>query len=43
VTPLVKDRYQRIVARVKCIGTNVNAEQVNRGTASNLDEPRHPS
>jgi endonuclease YncB( thermonuclease family) len=33
VTPLVKDRYQRIVARVKCAGTNVNAEQVNRGMA----------
>jgi hypothetical protein len=33
VSPLVKDRYQRIVARVKCGGTNVNEEQVNRGIA----------
>ena len=33
VTPFVKDRYQRIVARVKCAGVDVNAEQVNRGMA----------
>jgi endonuclease YncB( thermonuclease family) len=33
VTPLVKDRYQRIVVRVKCAGTNANAEQVNHGMA----------
>ena len=29
----MKDRYQRIVARVKCAGVNANAEQVNRGMA----------
>ena len=33
VTPFVKDRYQRIVARVKCAGVDVNAEQVNRRMA----------
>jgi endonuclease YncB( thermonuclease family) len=33
VTPFVKDRYQRIVARVKCAGVDANAEQVNRGMA----------
>lgn len=33
VSPHVKDRYQRIVARVKCAGVDVNAEQVNRGMA----------
>ena len=33
VSPRVKDRYQRIVARVKCAGVDVNAEQVNRGMA----------
>jgi endonuclease YncB( thermonuclease family) len=30
VTPFVKDRYKRIVARVKCAGVNVKAEQLNR-------------
>lgn len=33
VSPRVKDRYQRIVARVKCGGVDANAEQVNRGMA----------
>jgi endonuclease YncB( thermonuclease family) len=33
VSPRVKDRYQRIVARVKCDGVDANAEQVNRGMA----------
>jgi endonuclease YncB( thermonuclease family) len=33
VTPYVKDRYKRIVARVKCAGVDANAEQVNRGMA----------
>jgi endonuclease YncB( thermonuclease family) len=33
ITPRVKDRYQRSVARVKCFGVDVNAEQVNRGMA----------
>jgi endonuclease YncB( thermonuclease family) len=33
VSPRVKDRYQRIVARVKCAGVDVNLEQVNRGMA----------
>jgi endonuclease YncB( thermonuclease family) len=33
VSPRVKDRYQRIVARVKCAGVDANAEQVNRGMA----------
>ena len=33
ITPRVKDRYQRIVARVKCAGVDANAEQVNRGMA----------
>jgi endonuclease YncB( thermonuclease family) len=33
VTPFVKDRYQCIVARVKCEGIDANAEQVNRGMA----------
>jgi endonuclease YncB( thermonuclease family) len=33
ITPRVRDRYQRIVARVKCAGVDANAEQVNRGMA----------
>lgn len=33
VFPRVKDRYQRIVARVKRGGVDANAEQVNRGMA----------
>jgi endonuclease YncB( thermonuclease family) len=33
IAPRVKDRYQRIVARVKCDGVDANAEQVNRGMA----------
>jgi len=34
--PLVKDRYQRIVAWVKRAGGNVNAEQVNRGMPGSI-------
>jgi endonuclease YncB( thermonuclease family) len=33
IAPRVKDRYQRIVARLKCAGVDANAEQVNRGMA----------
>ena len=33
ITPRVRDRYQRIVARVRCAGVDVNSEQVNRGMA----------
>jgi endonuclease YncB( thermonuclease family) len=33
IAPRAKDRYQRIVARVKCAGLDANAEQVNRGMA----------
>lgn len=33
VTPQAKDRYGRTVARVKCAGTDANAEQVRRGLA----------
>jgi endonuclease YncB( thermonuclease family) len=33
ISPRVKDRYQRIVSRVNCVGVNVNAEEVNRGMA----------
>ena len=33
VTPFVKDRYQRIVARVNCAGVDVNSEEVNRSMA----------
>ncbi|MBA4143947.1 MAG: thermonuclease family protein [Nitrosospira sp.] len=29
IAPCVKDRYQRIVARVKCGGVDANAEQIN--------------
>lgn len=33
VTPQVKDRYKRTVARIKCDGIDANAEQVKRGMA----------
>ncbi|WP_235001438.1 thermonuclease family protein [Nitrosovibrio sp. Nv4] len=33
VIPQAKDRYKRIVARIKCDGTDANAEQVGRGMA----------
>ncbi|WON72891.1 thermonuclease family protein [Nitrosospira sp. Is2] len=33
ISSRVKDRYQRIVARVKCAGVDANAEQVSRGMA----------
>jgi len=33
ISPRVKDRYQRIVARVRCAVVDVNSEQVNRGMA----------
>jgi endonuclease YncB( thermonuclease family) len=33
ISPRVKDRYQRVVTRVKCAGVDANAEQVSRGMA----------
>jgi endonuclease YncB( thermonuclease family) len=30
VIPFVNDRYQRMVARVKCVGVDASVEQVNR-------------
>lgn len=33
VTPQAKDRYRRLVARVKCDGIDANAEQVSTGMA----------
>jgi hypothetical protein len=33
ITPRVEDRYQRMAARVKCVGVDASVEQVNRGIA----------
>jgi endonuclease YncB( thermonuclease family) len=40
LTPVTKDEYGRILARVKCNGVDVNSEQVKRGLAWVYDDSK---
>ena len=40
LTPVTKDEYGRILARVKCNGIDVNSEQVKRGLAWVYDDTK---